>query len=139
MSTLKKLFLIDDDEDDRLIFHEALHELNLAVECYYAPDAVTALTKLQENSLVLPDYIFLDLNMPSITGRQFLVTLKQTAAFRHIPVVILSTSQNPHDIEETKQLGAFHFIIKPSTVKELSRRLAHVFSKNGHSTNGTGE
>ncbi len=131
MSPPKKVVLIDDDEDDRVIFHEALHALRFAVECFYAPDGISVLNKLQEDTSSPPDYIFVDLNMPAMSGKEFLTTIKRLPAYKQIPVIILTTSHNPQDREETKQLGAFYFIIKPPTVEELSRYLEFIFSTNG--------
>jgi len=130
MSAPKRVFLIDDDEDDRFIFEEALHELGYAVECDYAPDATSALNKLQDNNTPLPDFIFLDLNMPTISGKQFLATIKQLPRLLHIPIIILTTSENYDDRAETQKLGAAHFMIKPHSINRLSHSLDELLSKD---------
>jgi CheY-like chemotaxis protein len=72
---LTTVFLIDDDRDDREIFMEALAEIDNSAICYTAENGLDALNKLNEN-LVIPQFIFLDLNMPRMSGRECLVELK---------------------------------------------------------------
>jgi CheY-like chemotaxis protein len=67
----------------------------------------------------LPDYIFVDLNMPRMGGLQFLKEIKQTETLKHIPVIIYSTSSNPGDIAKTRELGAVSFVTKPSRFSDL--------------------
>ena len=60
-----------------------------------------------------PDLILLDLNLPRKDGREVLQDIKQDEALRHIPVVILSTSQAEQDIARSYRLGANAFVTKP--------------------------
>jgi two-component system response regulator len=62
-----------------------------------------------------PDLVFLDLNMPRVTGREVLRAIRVDQSLRPIPVVIFTTSSRPADIEQAHALGAQHFITKPST------------------------
>lgn len=66
----------------------------------------------------LPDLVLLDLNMPLKDGRQALLEIKSTPALRHIPVIILTTSQEERDIAFTKKAGADSFVTKPATFAE---------------------
>jgi CheY-like chemotaxis protein len=78
----------------------------------------------------LPDYIFVDLNMPRMGGMQFLKEIKQHDTLKNIPVIIYSTSSNPADIAKTKELGAVSFITKPSRSSELCKLLQSIVSSN---------
>ncbi|HXR45453.1 MAG TPA: response regulator, partial [Pseudolysinimonas sp.] len=60
-----------------------------------------------------PDLILLDLNLPRKDGREVLQEIKQDDALRHIPVVILTTSQAEQDVLQSYRLGASAFITKP--------------------------
>ncbi|MES1160042.1 MAG: response regulator [Bacteroidota bacterium] len=113
-----RVLLIDDDEDDQELFLMAIKEIASTVECTALSSAQTALTQLETHALTT-DLIFLDLNMPIMTGQQFLSELKKKEALSKIPVIILSTSSNTATINETKELGAKKFITKPSNYKEL--------------------
>src|ERR1700744_93560 len=66
-----RVLLIDDDEDDQELFLQAIKEIASSIECITLDDARSALTQLENRSLTA-DLIFLDLNMPIMTGQQFL-------------------------------------------------------------------
>ena len=119
MPKIEVLFLIDDDEDDQHVFAEALSEVDDSVNLLTASNGLEALEKLRGASTRLPDLIFLDLNMPKMNGKQFLKEIKSSGHFADIPVVIYSTSSAKTDIEETLQLGASDFIVKPVSYSAL--------------------
>lgn len=107
------IMLVDDDEDDRDIFREALSIVRPECELRIAHDGEHALTRLQEET-PLPDYIFLDVNMPKMDGREFLRQVKSHPVFHEVPVVIYSTSSHTTEVGKYFKLGANSFITKPS-------------------------
>jgi CheY-like chemotaxis protein len=123
-----RVFLIDDDTDDQELFRLALEQVNPSIECTVHPDGISALRALQ-SAESLPDLIFLDLNMPVMTGQQFLRELKKQDTGKDIPIVILSTSENQSVIRETRSLGADRFITKPNSFKELKNLMRLIFIK----------
>jgi CheY-like chemotaxis protein len=122
MSPNKLLFLVDDDADDQEIFKSALADIDRRLNLLTASNGIDALEVLQ-SAPVLPDYIFVDLNMPRMGGLQFLKEIKKTTKLKDIPVFVYSTSSNPRDISATKELGAESFITKPSRFSELCNLL----------------
>lgn len=120
-------FLIDDDKDDQEIFLMALEDIGVSVSCITANNGSDALQKFAEDETFLPDYIFLDLNMPKINGRQCLIEIKKINRLKNIPVIIYSTSSAQRDKTETEILGASAFITKPSSISEFSKILSDVF------------
>lgn len=122
-------FLIDDDPDDREIFAMALEDAHKSYNCVTAKNGVDALEKLNSNEKFVPDYIFLDLNMPMLSGKECLKELKKISRLSHVPVIIYSTSSYEKDIEETKQLGASYFLTKPSSIKVLTDILTRIIEK----------
>jgi len=112
------LFLVDDDMDDHEIFKSALAKVDGDLTLLTASNGYEALDLLSTTS-TLPDYIFVDLNMPRMDGLQFLKEIKKTDTLKNIPVIIYSTSSNPADIAKTKQLGAISFVTKPSRFSDL--------------------
>lgn len=115
----RKILLIDDDADDRKYFVEAVQEIDASIECVTAKDAIQANVLLNDDGFTLPDYIFLDLRMPRINGRQFLLQIKTDERFKNIPVIIYTTSREVEESEDMQNLGAVHFISKPANPDEI--------------------
>ncbi|HEU5148257.1 MAG TPA: response regulator, partial [Chryseosolibacter sp.] len=88
---MKTCFLIDDDEDDRDIFELALQQLGQKFRCVTSESCQDALNSLK-NGDIDPDYIFLDLNMPLVSGRECLGEIRKLPKFESTPVVIYTTS-----------------------------------------------
>lgn len=112
------IYHIDDDQDDTEFFFAAAMEAsgNVNVEIFF--DSSKALKILRTLS-VLPDAVFLDLNMPVLDGFNFLKELKKNADLKSLPVIILSTTSHPDAIRTCKMLGAAGFITKPSDFYNL--------------------
>lgn len=119
MAKNRTILIIDDDDDDRALFVDAMREIDSTIQCISANDGHDALKLLKNEKTSLPDYIFLDLNMPRLNGKQCLTEIKRSSRLGHIPVIIYSTSGRKEDIEETKKLGARHFITKPTLFNEI--------------------
>lgn len=118
------LFLLaDDDADDQLLFLEALGEIDTSIECLVALNGEDALQKLKDRRENLPNYIFLDLNMPRMNGLQCLNEIKKMEQLHNIPVIIYTTSAAQRDIDESKKSGAEKFITKPTSFQELKNIL----------------
>lgn len=114
----RNILLIDDDEDDQEIFLEAVSDISQEVTCTALSNASEALQQLRSGEL-RPDVIFLDLNMPVMSGQQFLAEIRQQPGLPDIPVIIFSTSSHAATIAQTKEMGASDFITKPGTYNAL--------------------
>lgn len=114
----QQFLLIDDDDDDQEIFLTALESLSDTVGYTAVSDAADALKRLGAGEL-RADLIFLDLNMPGMTGQQFLTEIKKKDDLKNIPVIIFSTSSHKDTIRETKEAGAYDFITKPDKFDDL--------------------
>ncbi len=112
-------FLADDDTDDQEFFVTALQEIDKSIECVTAIDGKEALEKLQKENNLIPDFIFLDLNMPRMTGLQCLAEIKRIDRLKHVPIVMYSTSHVKKDDDESKRLGAQYFFKKSCSFNEL--------------------
>ena len=114
----KLIVFADDDADDRLLLQEAFEENNLACRLDFVEDGVELLDYLKKNT-TFPSLILLDINMPRKDGTQILKELKSSAQWRHIPVIMFTTSKSPEDIRKCYDLGANSFIVKPSSFESL--------------------
>ena len=124
---MNKVFLVDDDEDDQLLFKEAIELINPALQCDTATNGKIAFDKLKL-STSLPDIIFLDLNMPIMNGFDFLIQIKKENDLSKIPVGIFTTSNMVRDKELTKEFGARFFLTKPSDFQILCKKLQQILS-----------
>lgn len=121
-SQVKQLLLIEDDEDDQLLFREAIEDLRLPVQLQVAGHGVQAIELLRDNTY-FPDLIIMDMNMPAMNGMDCLKRLKKDARLQSIPVVIFTTSQNPADAEKAMALGASFFSVKPPSFTLLKNTI----------------
>ena len=121
------IFLIDDDVDDQEIFALALAEIDQSYSCITARNGLEALTKLKDG-LVKPDFIFLDLNMPRMNGKQCLEELKKHPTYNNIPVVVYSTSSETRDKDQILTMGAAAFVTKPPEIQALIESLRNIFT-----------
>lgn len=116
------VLFVDDDTEEYELFCEALGKTHPNIKCLYARDGEKALLLLNE-LVVLPAYIFLDINMPVMGGREMLTKIKASVRFKDIPVIIYSTTSNEHEIITFKKSGAIHFLVKPSSFFALMSAL----------------
>jgi DNA-binding response OmpR family regulator len=121
--------LIDDDSDDREIFALALEDAGLSCNYITAKNGVDALTMFNSDPALIPDFTFLDLNMPLLNGKRCLQEIKKISRLHSMPVIMYTTSSHNRDVEETRQLGASHYLVKPSSIHHLSDMLRRIFEK----------
>ena len=126
---MKKILLIDDDLDDAELFKEALSEADDTAFFEYYDDGKKALQNLVLNPAQVPDIIFLDINMPSISGWDCLKALKADKKLRKIPVIMYSTSNHKREMGIATELGAADFIIKPHNYLELKEKLLKAINR----------
>lgn len=119
--------LIDDDLDDQEIFCLAAQDVDESINCICESDSIEAINKLSADPFLVPDCIFIDMNMPRMNGRQCLLEIKKMDRLKDVPIFMCSTSSDPKVIAETKRLGAVDFIVKPSTLAEFTKTLSKVF------------
>ena len=127
--TMAYILIVDDDEDDRELFCDALREVDPSIVCVHAQDGQQALLGLRLKEFPIPHIIFIDLNMPRLNGFQCLKELKKDRALQNIPVAIYTTSKIKEHKEECERLGASHFITKPTRFTELCSVISEVLVK----------
>lgn len=127
---MDKFFLLaDDDLDDAELFSEALSTIQQPVKFHHVPDG-QAVFKFLNDAAPMPNIIFLDLNMPEMSGWQCLAKLKNEDNLKSIPVIMYSTSSNPREKDIAIDLGALGFITKPSSFTDLTRILERIVQSN---------
>lgn len=124
------VMLADDDEDDRLFFTDAFNELEIHKKVQTYRDGVELMNYLNLDDAILPQVLFLDLNMPRKNGIECLHELKSNNKFKDIAIAIYSTSSRKEHIDETFSNGANIYIKKPSDFNTLKRVLSDVVTIN---------
>jgi CheY-like chemotaxis protein len=122
------IFMIDDDEDDKEIFEEAILKCYPNVELMFAGDGEEAL-RILHAATRNPDVIFLDYNMPRMSGVDCLRILKSQERTRSIPVVMYTTSGNLEEERVTRMIGADHYLKKTNSFNELCTALKKVLTE----------
>jgi CheY-like chemotaxis protein len=113
-----RILLIDDDVDDQLIFREIIEEISADIECIGAENGLEGLNKLAGMEPG-PTMIFLDLNMPFISGWECLERIRKDERTIGIPVIIMTTSDNQADKKRALELGARAFVTKTADLISL--------------------
>lgn len=123
------ILLIDDDDDDQEIFLTAVKQISVNASYTALSSAREALHLLLAGDLY-PEVIFLDLNMPLMSGQEFLYQIKQNQTLASIPIIVLSTSSDPSTKALTLDLGAYMFLTKPGDFNLLVDLLRPLISSN---------
>lgn len=120
-----KVLLAEDDMDDVLIFNLALNKLPFAVELRHAEDGDKLFILLKE---LIPDIIFLDINLPCKNGIACIVEIRKNRQYNEVPVIMYTSHKNMKYISDSYSNGANFYLVKANTVYELAERLRQIFS-----------
>jgi CheY-like chemotaxis protein len=115
------IFLAEDSPADVYLFREALKAHGVECDLLVFDDGQAAMSFLHraERDGPAPDMFVLDLNLPRIDGRAILKHLRDCSRFTGSPVLILTSSQNPEDREESVKLGANRYVQKAANVNDF--------------------
>ena len=124
------ILLADDDEDDRLFFKDAFEELKIQTKVKFVHDGMQLMDYLLHPETILPNILFLDLNMPKMSGHECLSEIKKNDSLKDLIVAIYSTSSSEEDIEDTFVRGANIYIKKPNDFNSLKKIISEVITLN---------
>lgn len=119
---MKKVLVIEDDEPLCWLLEKILGK---KYEVFIMNDGMEALSWLSSGNTA--DLIISDIRMPSLDGVQLLENLKQSGLYRDIPVIILSSFEDPRKRKECLDLGAVDYFIKPFEPQHLVSRVKEIF------------
>jgi CheY-like chemotaxis protein len=111
------ILLVEDNEGDIFLISEALQELDLPLNINFAKDGKEAVEFLntcpRSESKQIPDLVLLDINLPFKNGQEVLKFIKNSDKLKHLAVIMLTTSSNQRDINESYSNHANSYIVKP--------------------------
>ncbi|MBC8080732.1 MAG: response regulator [Gorillibacterium sp.] len=124
------ILVTDDDEDDRFFIRQALERHIQKVLIKEAENGQEALECIASSSSPKVNIVILDVNMPVMDGFETLKEIRSKQQFKHVPTVMLSTSESSEDVQKAYELGANCFIKKPHKVDDydkLAQSIHHCF------------
>jgi two-component system, response regulator len=123
-----RILLVEDNMVDAAVTRRVLmhNHLNDLITASRGKEALEAL--LNKSKADLPQLIMLDINLPDISGIDLLRCIKNDNRLREIPVVILTMSNEDHDIQKSYDLGASSYLVKPISSEALMLVIEKLFS-----------
>ena len=125
--TLEKLnfILADDDQDDWEIFQEGLAGTMPSHTLHWVKHGENV---FEEVKGLIPDILFLDLNLPGYDGIECLKLIKEEPGIEKVPVIIYTTSNAPSHVKECYDLGAARYLLKPVSYNGIFKGLELIFN-----------
>jgi CheY-like chemotaxis protein len=120
-----RILLVEDNRADAILLQEALRAADVSSPVDHVTDGEQALAHQRETNTP-PSLMLLDLNLPRMDGREVLATVKADPELRDIPVIILTTSSAPKDVELAYSRGANAFVRKPLGMDRLVEAAASI-------------
>ncbi|MCE7071946.1 response regulator [Dyadobacter sp. CY327] len=121
MKEQKKIYLADDDQDDRFFLRQAIQAANASTEIIEVENGLELIKAMKQLPGKQASLILMDMNMPKMNGLETIAAIRADADLSAVPVVMISTSSNTLLIEKAYQAGADSFITKPSTFEEFNQ------------------
>jgi CheY-like chemotaxis protein len=122
---IPKIIFTDDDEDDISFFKEAIIDLNKPVVINVAKTYDQLFALLEKNTS--PDFLFLDLNIPAIDGKEILHAIRSNKKYDEIKIIIYSTSKR--DVKNCYDAGADLYLIKPDSINGITEVLKKILTE----------
>ena len=118
---MKDALIIDDNRSTADALHQMLTVLNIPARVAYGASAAMSLL-----STFTPNLILLDINMPGVDGLEILAYLRREPRLIHVPVVVVTSDDQPETRRKVMKLGATAMIIKPATLESLENNLKKI-------------
>ena len=129
MNFPKKVFLIDDDDEEYDILFAALNKCCKETELAFEKNANTAIARMaQDSSDTVAEIIFLDWRMPTVSGKEVLIGIRKLPHYTHIPIVVFTGNTDPLYLNEAIESGATFVMQKPFDLNDLYLKLKNLFS-----------
>jgi two-component system response regulator len=125
----RHVVVVEDNENDAMMTIRALRQIEPPPEVTVLVDGESAVNSLTGNEAIRPRLIFLDLKLPKVHGLEVLKAIKTDEGARNVPVLVLSSSDEPIDVETATALGCDGYLRKPITWSEYKHVVIGAASK----------
>lgn len=126
------IFYADDDLDDLEFFREIVENLDANVDLVTQQNGQEVLHALN-NPPPNPHLLFLDINMPGMTGFDVLKKVRESENHKDLPIVMFSTSSDISTIRKSRELGASFYVPKSGIFEQLKKSIEHALNINWNS------
>ena len=127
-ATKKNILLAEDDEDDFLLFRDAIVDSENIPDLKWVRDGEELMKALKEEGATMPDVLFLDINMPRKNGFECLTEIRKDKNLSHLPVIIFSTSSDKALVNWMYNAGANLYLSKPTDFRKLKQSIKKAIS-----------
>ncbi len=127
----RQILLVEDDLMDVLILQRVFKDVGLTHALTHVTNGQEALTYLRDPDQDEPGVILLDLDLPEMTGAEFLQAAQDGGLIREIPVIVVTGSDNPEDRRRSLRLGAAAWVVKSSDYDQFRRKIQQLTSYFG--------
>ena len=117
------VLLSDDSESEAELAQLAFSRSGVVRELVWAHDGETALACLTRRPLHLPQFVLMDLHMPKLDGLALLARIRACEPLRTLPVIVMSASTQPADVQRSLQAGANSYVCKPVDFRQFTDQL----------------
>lgn len=120
----RRLLLVEDNSDDVFLFMRAINQDGQQLEVAIAGNAEEAINALNTSTAkttqtrLMPDVVVTDLKMPGWTGIHLVSWIRSQPEFGALPILVLSSSEEPRDIVNAYEAGATAYLVKPTSFKD---------------------
>lgn len=120
-----EILLVEDNDNDVELTRIGFKRTHLSINLHHVPDGIECMAFLHKEGqyagVPTPDLILLDLNMPRMNGREVLEAISKDEGLRHLPVVVLTTSDAERDVLSSYKLRCSSYIVKPVDFENFAR------------------
>ena len=129
MDNNKTVHLADDDEDDRMLFKEALQEADPNVKVVEAQNGKELIENIKNSNDLDDTVVVVDMNMPKMNGIEAIEEIRKDPELHEVPAVMLSTSNNPDLKAKALKAGANDYYAKPTSFRGLLDIALKIFNR----------
>jgi CheY-like chemotaxis protein len=128
-----RVLVVEDNSNDQELLRHQLNKINMEENVIFVPDARKGITLLERYQQKFYDWelmaVFLDIHLPDMNGVELLKQIRYTLKLADLPVIMMTSSNNPRDIEECRCLGVECYVQKPVTSHSFSQAVASIFHR----------
>ena len=114
-----KMLVVEDSQDDLFLLMLALKKLKLDLNVDTVNDGDAAIAYFENTAIARPKFIFLDLHLPKRSGFEVISWIRQHPDLKNLPIVVLTSSNEPQDLQRAYDLGANGYLVKPGLLEQL--------------------